>query len=376
MPLAGRKQMIAGSIVGLLLLIGAILAVVFYPKEKPQETIEATVRPLKAIELGKRYRRAPMSLPGRVSAGREVAVAFEVTGRLIELAVKEGDEVQAGDLIAVLDPSDYENNLNAATARRERAKAQLDRMEVALQANAVSRQEYDDAKAGLDVAIAEEKTAAKALADTRVYADFDGVIAERYVSNFESITAKQEIVSLQNLDQIEVVANVSERRMAQAQPEVEPRIYATFEYFPGREFDMTVKEFASEADPRTQTFLVTLVMDRPDDLNILPGMSATVHVEFQEALREDVLMVPMDAVVIDGVGNYGVWRLVDYREADETYAVARVTFEPGEVIGGEVVVRSGLSRGELIAGAGVNQLSDGQRVRRLEPVDAEAGADS
>ena len=378
MPLSSGVSKVLGVVVGVLLLIAALVAV-FVLKKGPEPVEEPIViRPLKTLVVGQTQQRDQISLPGRVSAGQEAEVSFEVPGRLIELPVMEGDPIKRGDLIAVLDPSDYQNALDAAIAQRDRAKAQLDRMEKALQTNAVSKQEFDNARAAFDVAAADVKTRTKAREDTRVFAQFDGVIAERYVSNFESVNAKQAIVSLQNLDQIEVVANVPEKHMTRRETDVEPRTFATFEYLPGRAFEMRLKEFAAEADPRTQTFLVTLVMDKPEDVQIWPGMSATVHVEFPDPPEDDglSLTVPMDVVVIDGTGTYHVWLLTDHRPADNTYAVRKTPVTPGRLDGGTLTVTQGIAAGDLIAGAGVNLLTEGQRVTRHQPPADQPGAGS
>lgn len=374
MALINFASRILGMVVGIALVGGALVAVMFLKKDAPAEAQEAAVRPLKMIEVGKVYRRPVIAMPGRVSAGEKALIAFEVSGQLVELPVRKGDAVKAGDLIAAIDPRDFQNSLDAAKAKRERAKAQLDRMTIALKANAVSQQDFDDAMATWEVAVAEEKTRAKALDDTKIYAKFDGVIAERFVQNFENISSKQQIVALQNLDRVEIVVSVPQQRVTKARAELRDRIYATFDNIPGRQFDLTLKEFATEADPLTQTFSVTLVMDSPEDVNIWPGMTGTVHAELMAPAEvgESRFMVPLSATAIDGSGRYYVWKLQSAGEG--VYEARRADVKVDQLAGEEAVVSSGLSRGDLIAAAGVTLLNEGQRVRRFDPAHAAENA--
>ncbi len=123
-----------------------------------------------------------------------------------------------------------------------------------------------------------------------------------------------------------------------------------------------------EADPRTQTYLVTFVMPSPEDLIILPGMTGTVYEYLKETEEANggMFLLPVEAVVVDGLGNYYVW-IVERRE-DESWRVHRQDIEVGEMIGGDIIVTGGVRAGMRIAAAGVHLLQDGQEVRRLEDV--------
>jgi RND family efflux transporter MFP subunit len=236
-------------------------------------------------------------------------------------------------------------------------------MEQAVKVNAVSKQEYDDAKAAYDVAVADEQIRKKALADTEIFARFDGVIARRYVENFENVVTKQPIVSLQNIDQVEVIVNVPEQHVAQYRRDVQNPIHATFDFLPGRKFDLKLKEFATEADPKTQTFQATLVMDNPPGVNIWPGMTASVSAEPRIATVTDSgqYAVPLGLVPVDEVGKYYVWRMVP-KEGD-VYEIQQAFVTVDRLSDNNAIISSGIRQGDMIAGAGVHQLKPGQRVK-------------
>ena len=124
-----------------------------------------------------------------------------------------------------------------------------------------------DSKAAFESAVAALKIARKALDDTCLRAPFAGVVADTYVDNFQNIQAKVSVLSLQEIDRVEIVVSVPEERVIRApRSDDDPadpaergeranehyRFAATLEYLPNREFDVRFKEFTSEADPVTR----------------------------------------------------------------------------------------------------------------------------
>ena len=182
-------------------------------------------------------------LPGTVRATKRVDLAFQVSGPLIELPVKEGQRVNRGDLIARIDPQDFETSLRNAKGTMARAKASVDyavaeyqrfRNVKATDAGAVSDSQVHlkftaqaVARAGLQSAEAGLAAAQDQLNYTQLRAPFTGLIARRLVDNYQEVTVKQPIVSLQNMTDIEVLVDVPESMMAPIR-ETKPRLYADF----------------------------------------------------------------------------------------------------------------------------------------------------
>ena len=329
----------------------------FPPQIRPVKTI--VVRPAPALTTRK--------YPGKVRANEKVDLAFQVDGPLIELPVKKGQDVTTGELLARIDPRDFQNDLASKAAELERTDAYYQRIQKAVKTGAVSRTELSNAKADYDKALAEKRISEKALDDTNLRAKFDGVIADRYVENFQNVKAKEAIVSLQDISSVEIEVNVPEQRVVL--PKIAQQKYrftAKFDYLPDREFDLTLKEFAMEADPATQTYLATFVMLSPHDLAILPGMTATIHEHLKDAVQIDTTdyLLPIDAVAVDGLGNYYVWMV--QHNADGTYNVHRQDIEVAEMIADRITVTAGLTSGATIAAAGVRLLQQGQQIRPLD----------
>jgi membrane fusion protein, multidrug efflux system len=327
---------------------------------EPTTPAPEVARPVEILEIAASGSISDLRFPGRVRATRRAELSFSVGGKLQELPVEEGQSVAAGALIARLDASAYRNKLAAAQAEFEKARVDHERVRTVWeQSQAVARAEVDQKRTIMEVARSSFNAARKDVDDTRLTAPFAGIVARRYVENFSSVQANETIVSLQDPRQLEVVINVPERVMRG-----EPRRAAGYAIFEGRteqRIPVTLKSFATDADPQTQTYEVVLDFARPPGLTVLPGMSATVFPEeAPAAAAAELVMVPLKAVLAGSSGEPQVW-IVD----PTTSRVSRRSVQTGAVRDGEIVVLAGLEPGERIVTAGVHHLLDGMLVRPL-----------
>ena len=364
-----------GSLVGLAVLAGGVVSVCYFDWQPKPTAREVPIRPLKTFVVSASRGDTSRKYPGRVRANQEVDLAFQVAGPLIELPVKRSDEVEQGQLLARIDPRDFENTLTAKQAVLTRAESDLEKVRQLIERKASTPKELSDAESAARVADAEVRIAAKALDDTYLRAPFAGVIADTFVENFQNVQAKQAILSLQDISSVEVEVNVPEAHVVHIREDREKDgdIVAVFDSLPGRRFPVTLKDFATEADPATQTYAATLVMPAPTDVRILPGMTATVIPPSDPRNGDDAtggFLVPIDAVPVDGLGSYYVW-VVD-GEPGDAGTVRRVDVAVGEISGDRVPVVKGLREGDRIAAAGVHILQQGRRVRIMVP-DTEGG---
>ena len=330
------------------------------------------------MTIGSNLTGQTRSLPGTVRATDRVDLAFQVSGPLIELPVREGQRVKRGDLVARIDPQDYETSLRNAKGAVARAKAAVDYAVAEYQryvnvkatdAGAVSDSMVHlkftaqaVARAGLQSADAGLAAAQDQLNYTRLRAPFTGLIARRFVDNYQEVAVKQPILSLQNMTDIEVLVDVPESMMAPIRT-TKPRMYADFAADPARHFELKIKEAALLADSLTQTFRVVLVMPAPTGIRILPGMTATVSIEFASVPEDkSSIIVPAVAVWADNAGHSMVW-VVDTK----TMAVHRRAVTTGDLTGTDSIkVTEGLNPEEVIAISGVSKLQEGQIIRKLE----------
>ncbi len=351
------------------LVIALLAALILAACEKEVAEAPEITRPVRILTIETLQAGATLSYPGEILGVQNAEIAFEVPGRLIELPAEEGIEVTEGQLLAKVDPADFQASLNAAQAEYRNAKETFERFEEVFAKGAISRQDFDNQRRLFEVAEANLATARKAVSDTELRAPFAGRIGRVYVENFNNIQAKQAILLLQDLSQLDVIVNVPEQDWQRAKPGLtlaqqteRAKPFVTLPTFPDREFPARITEVAASADPVTRTFAARGRFDPPEDIVILPGMSATVTVRIDPdaAGLSDAVQIPANAVVGGNDGGSYVW-MVD--AATMTVSLAPVT--AGQMSGSSITIVDGLSAGDRIAISGVQQLADGMKVREL-----------
>jgi len=329
--------------------------------QPPQQ--QPLVQPVRAMQVANIGHAMSRTFPGRAKATQELDIAFEVAGKLVQRPVDIGTEVKAGQLLAILDPRDFENKLASAKAERKRAQAHLSRIRVAVKSGAVSQQDLTDAQARFEAAEANVNIRAKALEDSVLHAPFDGNVAMTFVENFQNVQAKQPVMRLLDHSRIEMVINIPESMISYA-PLVD-YLYVVFDPFPGHEIRATIKEIGTEASQTTRTFPVTLIMDPPDDIKILPGMAGRTtraEGELPQEYKRNAIHVPVSAVFSTEENNKSFVWIID----DESQTVTRREVSVGVLADVGMRITAGLQTGEWVATAGVNYLTEGQQVRILE----------
>jgi len=350
-------------------------------KEEKEVTEKRVVRPVKIMTLASGEAISKLRFPGKVRASQRVDLAFQVSGPLVELPVKEGQEVKKGDLLAQIDPKDFETNLRKAKGQLAKGKAAIERAQSEYDRilrirkkdpGATSQTMLDRRREAVNKAKAEIKSleatvdgAKDQLSYTYLKAPFSGVIAKRYVDNYEEVRVKQPIVSLQDISHIDILIDVPEILMATIKKGT-VTAFAEFAAAPGKQYELMRKELATEADPKTQTYRAVLTMPAPEGINILPGMTANVvaHAPMGESKGEH-FDIPAIAVFADETGTSHVW-VVD----QDSMMVHKRKVATGNLTGTDSIqVLSGLKSAERIAITGVAQLREGMEVRDLSELE-------
>lgn len=346
----------------LILMIGGLLAT-GCSKSEP-EAVEI-VRPVEMLTIGSAEAGGTREYPGQVRAAEEILLSFEVPGRIVQLNAVEGQHVDKGVLVGALDPRDFEAARDRELARRNEARADFERNRSLYERDAISLRDLEVVRRQFEVSEANLKQAEKALADTRLYAPFDGKVAERLVENLENVTAKQPIAAFHDDSSLEIHASFPEsdflriRDLGTVQQMTEamaPRVVVSAA--PDRPIEGWVKELRTTADPVTRTFDVTLGFEAPAGLAITSGMTAKVVMDIQSGSGST--MVPSTAVVAGAQGSSIVWV---FNEGSGTVSAREVTIGP--LTGDQVEVLSGLNSGDIIAVRGANNLTEGMKVRPL-----------
>jgi RND family efflux transporter MFP subunit len=192
---------------------------------------------------------------------------------------------------------------------------------------------------------------------------FDGVVVAKYVENFEDIGLKQAIMRIVDDTHIEMIINLPEDLISLASRV--KTVNVVFDPFPEHTLIATVKEIGTEASAKTRTYPVTLIMDQPEDIKILPGMAGKTKgadIEDVEELNLAGLEVPLSALFTSGESrDTYVWII-----NDQSNTVSKRKVITDRLTDHGQIVTEGLEPGELIATAGVHYLKEGQKIRILQ----------
>ncbi len=362
----------------LLFVTAALTAALTACGKKEESLAPPASRPVKIYTVDGGVAQAVRQFPARVDASQRAEMSFRVSGQLQEIVVREGDLVEEGALIARLDPTDYQITLDDRKATFDNAERNFVRGKELIVDGNISRIDYDRMEAEYRTADAALAQAEKDLEYTEMRAPFAGRIAQRLVENFEEVLAKQTVFYLQDTDSLDVIINLPESLVRSVrgnskvgdfeEHEATRRglpAWVSFQDRPESEFPLDIKEIATKADDQTQTYRVTFTMDSPDDFTVLPGMTASVAVDFADVIVSDgSKWVPVRAVQADSGLEPRVWVL----DADAMTVSSRpVTI--GRMSQGRIEITEGLQGGEEIIAVGAPYLAEGMRVTRM--VDAE-----
>ena len=334
---------------------------------------EPLIRPVRTTLVRSSASELVRSFTGSTQAGMEIALSFKVPGTVMRLPVRVGDSVEKGQLIAELDPSDYE--LREGQARASRAlrlaekrnlEAQYDRVRALYENNNASRTELDAARAHAEAAgsllEATSKTlelATKQLSYTRLEAPVAGLVSEVVGDENENVAAGQTAVVLASGALPEV--KIALPGLLITQVERGDRVMVRLPTVKGPPLPATVIEVGVSAALGRTTFPVTAELHE-DHPAIRPGMAAEVEFRFGGD-GEGRLLVPTLAVGEDRKG-----RFVFIFEAgpDGGGTARRRPVEIASASSEGVEVLSGIREGERVITAGVRRIQDGLGVRLLE----------
>jgi RND family efflux transporter MFP subunit len=304
----------------------------------------------------------------------ESKLSFKVAGSIKRLTVDVGDQVEADQLIAELDPEDFSLQVQEAEASLTRAKAQernasasYERVRDLYANRNASKQDLDQARSVYESAVATVETmdkrlelAQRRLGYARLKAPVGGAIASCLVEINENVQAGQTIVLLTSGADLEVKVGIPEVLIAGI--EEGSLITVTFDALPGREFAGRVTEVGVATTEMATTYPVTVCLDRSDP-DIRPGMAATVAFAFEEEGSSGRFFIPPVAVAEDREGRF----LFVLTPTEPGFGVVhRRAVTVGELTGRGLEIMEGLTDGELVVIAGVSRIGDGLKVRVLE----------
>ncbi len=392
------------------------------PADSP---VSATVpRPVQLLTLHDGNLAETRTFPVFVKGGETAKLSFRVPGRIVELNCDVGTRFNKGDVVAALDPRDYElavarsersieeaqaglsametgarsedvssleAALEAAKSQLETAKRQFERMESLKKDGAVSEVQYDLAKSTYDSAVAVERSAEmnleKAQKGSRdeeiemTKAKIAGLMLDRdlaknkledtkLIAPFTGVVSEKffenhetvlpGVAILTLVDDCSFEGELSVSEELVARQGDVQSIECTFETLPDKVFPASVRQTSSSVQKGNRSYLATISIDAKPEDGLLIGMVGTAKMTLKES--RDFYLVPSSALVpLSDGSDDGDSSVWIFDSA--TNSISRRNVKVGVFINDQAQILSGLKGGETIVSAGARFLTDGQEVR-------------
>jgi multidrug resistance efflux pump len=324
-------------------ILGALLTALAGCSSRPEGAPPQAVTPVKVGRPHQFQAPAVVAVSGSVVSPENAAnLAFLVSGKVVRVGPREGDSVKRGQVLAVIDPTDYSLGVEAAVAQAsaahavlqkaesparpevleqarvafERARDEYQRMKQLYESKSLppndfrkfeagyeaARQQYEQARAGgqkedraqaraaYEQALAGARAARKRLSDTTLVAPADGFVANRSIEVGDVAGAGRPVFQIVKLDPVEVSVGVPETdiHFVRAGQTATIRIPA----LPAETFEGSVRLINVAADPGTRTYMVRIAVPNPRRVLRL-GMIAEAQIQGDR--RVAVMSLPGDA---------------------------------------------------------------------------------
>ena len=331
---------------------------------------EEPVRSVKLLTVGVGSLQSSLEYSGEVRARVESRLGFRVAGKIVQRQAELGQRVRAGQVLAQLDPRDYQlaadaarAQLASATTQRDLAAADFKRYQALKDQNFISGAELERrdatlkaAQATLDQARAQLSSQGNQASYTTLVADVSGVVTGIDAEPGQVVAAGTPVVRIAQDGPRDVVFAVPEDKVGQITPGSEVAVRG---WSGGAALSGKVREVAASADAATRTFQVKVSIDGAD----APALGSTVYVTPKALSHAGVaaIKLPTSALRQEGQST-AVW-VYDSASSTVKSQVIRIATADGN----EAVVAAGLAPGMQVVATGVHVLSPGQKVQIYQP---------
>ena len=360
-----KKNIVIGSIVLLLILL---IIVRFATNDPAKRSL-----PLPVVIQGTLTRSEMINaetLTGDILPVQQATIYPKVNGNIEKIFVDIGDRVIKNQTLALIDTTIYSQNAKLAKANLIQAEANyensrviFDRNKKLLEQNLISKQDHDNAKTAMDIAVA-QKEAANAnytnsvtqLGYCKITAPFTGSITKRFFDAGAYVTASSSspgsnLFMLMDINNLKSMVNIPEKIVPLLKKVIDVNVQA--DALPGKIFKAKLKKISNAVDLATRTMAVEIDVDNGEKL-LKPGMFATINLIFER--KQNSLTLPNQVVLNDDNGNY-----IYVIKSDST--VSKKYVQVGIQYNNKDEILSGVNENEKIVFVGQNLIKDNAKVK-------------
>lgn len=349
-----KKTFVNILIVALLAATAAFINGCSPANSEPQNS---TIKPVKLYKIPNISSAGYDAFWAEVDAGDRSQLSFQVPGVIDKLQVRDGQRIKKGQVLASLDPIDYQLAVDASQAQYDLAETIYLRNKQLYTRKLISTDTLDRSETAFKAADANLEEAKTDLDHTQLKAPFAGVVSISFVKAHQFVAAKTPILNIINNDLLDITISIPVPYVDSIGVDTlkQKQFVVVFDFYSSMIVPAQFKEMSTQADSETNSYSATVTILRPNGINILTGMTGQVLIA--NTLKSNPLQLPDEAWIEKQTDKGKVWR---YNQQTSTLEAVEVQLnESGAIIGG-------LTEGELIVIAGAKDLKQDQTVRAWE----------
>ncbi|MFZ5552468.1 MAG: efflux RND transporter periplasmic adaptor subunit [Bacteroidota bacterium] len=283
---------------------------------------------------------------GKFAAINQVDFSSETSGRVLQILVKEGDNVHSGQELAVIKADALGVDLENAQAVYESALKEKERFESAFKSGGVTQQQLDQVKLALKNAESRLNQVKLRYSDTRVKSTINGFVNKRYVEQGAFVAPGSPLFEIVDVTKLKLKITVNESQIARIQ--LDDKVTVRASAIPGQDFEGTVRFIAAKAD-NSLNFPVEIELNNDSKKTLKAGMFGTAIFKSEDSQPQ--IIVPRSAFA-GSVNSKEV-----YVVNSKGKAILRKVV-PGRIVGDMVEILDGLEEGEIVVTSGQINLQD------------------
>jgi len=320
-------------------------------KEETKQKNAATATKVTVQQIKPGNQAEQLSFSGTIEADNSVQLGFSVPGTVSTVKVNEGQFVNAGQLLATIDGTEYENALLIASAGLEQAEDMFARLNGLYQKGSLPAKDFIDIKTKLAQAKANKNLSAKRVNDTRLFAPMSGIVTSKSIEKGAMAAPGVPAFTIIKINQVYARISVPESEIGKIQKGQNASVYiSTLD----QELTGKITIINPQADPISKSYSVKVLLQNGNG-KILPGMITQTKINTGHSV--DAITVPANAVVRDADDLTYV-----FVASDQNKAIRKRVTASG-VMGNDIVISAGLKQGDNVVTGGQTHLKDGASIR-------------
>ena len=342
------------AIAAVVLIAASVYGYQYYQGQQAAQKAAA----VETVPVARMNVKSTVSATGTIRPVDSVEVSSKVTARIKEVLVKENDTVTAGQTVATLDATDYEEKRNQAQYKVANTKAKYDRAQYLYSIGADTQEQLEDARMNYDTAVSSLAESQSNMNEMTIVAPMSGVVVgEPQTPGTMAVQGNSSptvIMRIADMSSKQILAKVDETDIGNVK--VGQSATFTVDSFNGKTFTARVSKISqtdtgntwninkssssssSSSSASVIYYYVTLDVDDPDNV-LLPAMTA--RVEINTAEKNDALVVPLSTLKTDANGSYVIVKNEDGTQENRYVSTGIYSDEYVEIL-------DGLAEGEQV----------------------------